>query len=346
MSDALLTRARAGDEQAFARLTAPFGRELEIHCYRMLGSLQDAQDAVQETLVSAWRGLDGFAERSSLRTWLYAIATHRCLNELRAAGRRPVTGATLPFVAPPPSRMSDMSWLQPVPEALLEALPDSAPGPEARYEQREAVGLAFITALQRLPERQRAVLVLRDVLGYRAGEVAAMLGVSEATVTSALQRARAALQERGSVPRERAPAPGSAAERELVGRFIEAFEAGDVPRVVELLTEDAWVTMPPEPFEYQGHEAIAAFLHHTRQVAGPDRETRFTSVRANGQPAFAHYVRERGEPRAHLSGLFVLTLAGDRIWAITRFARPNVPSRFGLPETLQASSEHDHRPSA
>lgn len=337
MSDAVLERARAGDAQAFEQLTAPLRRELQVHCYRMLGSVQDAEDAVQETLVSAWRGLDGFAGRSSLRAWLYGIATNRCLNELRAGTRRPqrAVGASLPFMPPPATRMSEVSWLQPLPESFVEQLADSAPGPEARYEQREAVGLAFIAALQRLPERQRAVLVLRDVLGYRAAEVAVMLSVPEATVTSALQRARAALRERGAVPRERAPAPESPAERALVGRFIEAFEAGETDRVVAMLTEDAWVTMPPEPFEYQGRDAIAGFLRHAQVMALPGRENRFVAVRANGQPAFAHYLRAPGEPVLHLSGLFVLTLAGEQIAALTRFARPNVPPQFGLPETVQ-----------
>jgi RNA polymerase sigma-70 factor (TIGR02960 family) len=335
MSDVVLTRARGGDEQAFAQLTEPLRRELQAYCYRMLGSLQDAEDAVQETLVSAWRGLDGFAGRASLRAWLYGIATHRCLNEIRAGSRRPqrvgAAGASLPFVAPAPTRMGETPWLEPYPDELLEGLPDAAPGPEARYEQREAIGLAFITALQRLPERQRAVLVLRDVLGYRATEVAEMLDTSEATVTSALQRARAALRERRGIPRERAPAPGSPAERALVGEFADAFVAGDIERVVAMLTEDAWVTMPPEPFEYQGREAIADFLHHAGLPGRDGREARFIPVRANGQPAFAHYVRGPGQTAGHLSGIFVLTLAGAQIAALTRFAASNVSPQFALP---------------
>jgi RNA polymerase sigma-70 factor (ECF subfamily) len=304
----------------------------------MLGSLQDAEDAVQETLVSAWRGLDSFAGRSSVRAWLYGIATHRCLNELRAGSRRPqragAAGASLPFVAPAPTRMGETPWLEPYPDALLDELPDAAPGPEARYEQREAIGLAFITALQRLPERQRAVLVLRDVLGYRAAEVAQLLDTSEATVTSALQRARDALRVRGAIPRERAPAPDSPAERALVADFADAFEGGDIERVVAMLTEDAWVTMPPEPFEYQGRAAIAEFLRHARLVGREGREARFVPIRANGQPAFAHYVRERGEAAGRLSGILVLTLAGTQIAALTRFAASNVPPQFALPADL------------
>jgi RNA polymerase sigma-70 factor (ECF subfamily) len=232
--------------------------------------------------------------------------------------------------------MGDVAWLEPFPDALLDELPDTAPGPEARYEQREAVGLAFVTALQRLPERQRAVLVLRDVLGFRAAEVAELLGTSEATVTSALQRARTALRERGGMPLERAPAPESRSERELVARFASAFEAGDVDGVVQMLTEEAWVTMPPEPSEYQGREAIAGFLHHASLVSREGRQARFVAVRANGQPAFAHYVRDPGDPALHLSGILVLTLAGEQIAALTRFARSNVPAQFALPETLDA----------
>src|SRR5579859_856782 len=264
MTEMLLEQARRGDELAFRRLVGPYRRELQVHCYRMLGSIQDAEDAVQETLVAAWRGLDRFEQRASVRAWLYRIATNRCLNFMRDARRRPQrdAGATLPFVPPPPTRMSEVSWLEPCPDDWLEALPDAAPGPEAQYETREAVGLAFITALQRLTPGQRAALVLRDVLGYRAAEVAEMLDTSEATVNSALQRARGAFEARAAPGRERASAPASPEQRELLARFADAFEEGDFDQVLEMLTEDAWVTMPPEPYEYQGREAIAAFFEH------------------------------------------------------------------------------------
>ena len=246
--------AKTGDERAFAALVDPYRRELQLHCYRMLGSIQDAEDLVQETLLAAWRGLGGFEERASLRAWLYKIATNRCLNALRERGRRPVVEDTLG--APPPTHYVEPTWLEPYPDVML---PDLAPGPEARYEQREATQLAFVAGLQHLPERQRAALVLRDALGFRTEEVAAMLDVTPQSVKSALQRARATLEER--TPKlERAPLPNSPAERELVARFSDAVEAGDSARVVALLTGDARLTMPPLPLMYVGHEPIAAFL--------------------------------------------------------------------------------------
>ncbi len=329
-----LSRARGGDERAFRELTDPYRRELELHCYRMLGSLHDAEDALQETLVSAWRGLGSFEERASLRAWLYRIATNRCLNMRRESSRRPQTTGTVPFEPPPPTRFGEITWLEPYPDALLESLPDVTPGPDARYERREAVGLAFVTALQRLPARQRAVLVLRDVLGFRAAEVAGMLESSEATVNSALQRARAGLETRLPPRRERAALPDSARERELVGSFATAFEQGDIDRVVAMLTDDAWVTMPPEPHEYQGPVAIAEFLRHSGRAARAGRVARLVATSANGQPALAHYLREPEEAALQASGLFVLTLDGERISVLTRFAGGDLVERCGLPATL------------
>jgi RNA polymerase sigma-70 factor (TIGR02960 family) len=333
VNEPTLARARAGHQDAFGELTRPYRRELQLHCYRMLGSLQDAEDAVQETLVSAWRGLDRFEERSSLRAWLYRIATNRCLNFLRDSARRPAPAA-LPFEPPAPTRMGDVLWLEPYPDALLEELPDAAPGPDARYEAREAVGLAFITALQRLPERQRAVLVLRDSLGFSAAEVASILDSTEASVNSALQRARAALDARLPPARERAPAPGSARERKLVSGFADAFENGDVERIVALLTDDAWVTMPPEPYEYQGPAKIAEFLYDAARAGRRGRGARLVPTRANGQPALAHYIREPGAPTARAAGVFVLTLEGDRISVLARFGGAHLVRRFGLPDTV------------
>ncbi len=335
MTESTLGRARAGDEQAFAALTDPFRRELQVHCYRILGSLHDAEDALQDTLLAAWRGLEGFEERASLRAWLYRIATNRCLNVLRDSARRPQETRPLPFTPPEPTRYGEPLWLEPYPDTLLEGLPDATPGPDARYEMREALGLAFITGLQHLPPRQRAVLVLRDVLGYRAAEVAAMLDTGEASVNSALQRARATLEAHVPPRRERTPLPSSARERELVDRFADSFEVGDLDRVLALLSEDAWVTMPPEPFEYQGHEAIAAFLGHAFAARWQERH-RLVATRANGQPAFGHYIPDPQTGIVRGVGVLVLTLEGERIAQVTRFGGAALLARFGLPRTLPA----------
>ena len=334
----LLDRASRGDESAFERLVDPHRRELHVHCYRIVGSLQDAEDLVQETLLSAWRGLGRFEGRASFRSWLYRIATNRCLNALRDRGRRLPELPALPADAPEPpqpSRMREPIWLEPCPDTLLEGVADTAQGPDARYEQREAVGLAFVAGLQQLPPRQRAVLVLRDVLGYRAREVAEMLEVSEASVTSALHRARSALDaDRATGGRARAPLPNSPTERELVARFTEAFEDGDVEGLVALLTEDARLTMPPEPLEYQGPAAIASFLSAV-PAGGRLDLFRLVPTRANGQPAFGCYLRDPNAPIAHAYGLMVLTLTGDRVAAITGFPDTSVFSHFGLPRTLR-----------
>ncbi len=336
VTDVELARARTGDEQAFARLTEPYRRELQLHCYRILGSLHDAEDALQETLVAAWRGLDGFEARASLRSWLYRIATNRSLNLLRERRRRPATGHGLPFPVPAPTRMNELTWLEPYPDLLLDGVPDSAPGPDARYEQSEAVGLAFLIALQRLPPRQRAVLVLRDVLGFRAAEVAELLDTTEATVTSALQRARTGLEGRTAPARERAPLPTSPQERSLASAFADAFERGDMGRVVSMLTDDALVTMPPEPLEYEGRDSAAEFLHHAGARQRARGRTVLRPTRANGQPAFGHYVFESGAAVARGTGVLVLTLAGDQIAVLTRFGGADLVSRFGLPAQLEA----------
>jgi RNA polymerase sigma-70 factor (TIGR02960 family) len=327
-----LSRARGGDEEAFRELVDPYRRELQLHCYRILGSVQDAEDLLQETLLAAWRGLEGFEGRSSLRTWLYRIATNRCLNALRDKRRRP--RAVEPMAEPPePTRLSDPAWLEPYPDALLDTVADAAPGPEARYELREAVSLAFVTALQNLPPRQRAVLVLRDALGFRAPEVADMLDTSEAAVKGALQRGRAALETRlPASDLERAPLPRSARERELVGRFTRAVESGDVDGVVTLLTDDAWLTMPPQPFEYQGHAAIADFLRDRQALRG--RPLRLAPTRANRQPAFGCYLPDPETATARPYGLMVLTLQGAQISAITWFGDHGVFPYFGLALTL------------
>jgi RNA polymerase sigma-70 factor (TIGR02960 family) len=327
-----LSLARQGDEDAFRALTEPYRRELQVHCYRILGSVQDAEDMVQETLLAAWRGLESYEERDSLRAWLYRIATNRCLNALRDSRRRPREVAAIPFEVPEPTRRGEPLWLEPYPDAVLEGIAETSPGPEARYETKEAVALAFVAALQRLPPRQRAVLVLRDVLGFPASEVAEMLESSEVSVNSALQRARATLETRLPADRERAPLPRSPRERDLVTRFADAVESGDVDGMVSVLTDDALLTMPPQPLEYQGHEAIAAFLRSREEDRGAP--LRLVPARANGQPAFACYFPDGEAGIAHPRGLFVLTLAGDRIAAITWFLDTSIFRHFELPHTL------------
>jgi RNA polymerase sigma-70 factor (TIGR02960 family) len=333
VSEAVLSRARAGDESAFQKLVAPYRRELHLHCYRILGSLQDAEDIVQESLLAAWRGLGGFGERASLRAWLYRIATNRSLNVLRDRKRRlqEVPSMTEP---PKPTRMAEPIWLDPYPDAFLQGVADVVPGPEARYETREAVGLAFSVGLQHLPPRQRAALVLRDVLGFRAFEVAEMLETSEASVKGALQRARATLDQRlPADARERVPLSGSARERELVGRFAAAVEQGDTAGVISLLTDDASLTMPPQPYEYQGGEAIARFIARERGDRR-DANLRLVPTRANGQPAFGCYLPDPHAPIARAYGMMVLTLDDDRVSAIMWFGERSLFAEFGLPRTL------------
>jgi RNA polymerase sigma-70 factor (ECF subfamily) len=325
----------ADREAAFRETADALRRELQVHCYRILGSVQDAEDMVQETLLAAWRGLDEFEGRSSIRSWLYRIATNRCLNALRERRRRLPTMPTPPEQPPEPTRRGEPIWLEPYPDVLLEGVADRSTEPDARYEAREAIGLAFLTALQRLPPRKRAVLVLRDVLGFRASEVAEMLATTPASVNLALQRARSAL---GADPpageRERAPLPDSVEERELVARFADAFEGGDVEGVVAFLTDDAWLTMPPEPLEYQGPTAIARFLS-TVPAGGRLERFRLVPTRANGQPAFGCYLHDAHAPIAHAYGLMVLTLRGERVAALTGFPDTSVFPHFGLPRTLR-----------
>jgi RNA polymerase sigma-70 factor (ECF subfamily) len=331
----LLARARSGDETAFQALTDALRSELQVHCYRIVGSVQDAEDLVQETLVAAWRALGDFEGRSSMRSWLYRIATNRCLNHLRDRGRRlPELPAPIEPIPPPPepTRMSEPVWLEPYPDVLLA---DRTQEPEARYESREAISLAFMFALQRLPPRQRAVLVLRDVLGFRAAEAAEIVGATEVAVNRMLQRARQAMDR--SVPPgalHDAPLPNSSEERELVSRFATAFEAGEIEAVVALLTEDALMTMPPEPAEYLGPTAIGRFLS-TVPAAGALERFRLVPTRANGQPAFGCYMKDPHTPIAHAYGLMVLALRGDRVAGLAGFADTSVFAAFGLPRTLR-----------
>jgi RNA polymerase sigma-70 factor (TIGR02960 family) len=329
----LLARAKAGDGEAFAELTEPYRRELLAHCYRMLASAQDAEDAVQDTMLSAWQALGTFAERASLRTWLYRIATNRCLNGLRSASRRPAVQPPPPAdSSTQPPRVSEVTWLEPYPDLLLEGIPDAQPGPEARYEASEAISLAFVTALQLLPPRQRAALILCDVLGYGAAEAAGMLGSSYAAVASALKHARATMARHSSAGAEPPPPPHSDAERALIDKLTSAYTSADLDSLISLLTDDVRLSMPPHPFEYRGRAVAASGLG---QLFAQGHRYRLIETRANGQPALAVYCKDPRAGILHASGLLVITLAGHRVSAMTMFG-PSVLARFGLPRTLSA----------
>jgi RNA polymerase sigma-70 factor (ECF subfamily) len=328
----LISRARAGDGDAFRALTDPHRRALQAHCYRMLGSFQDSEDAMQDTLLAAWQGLGGFEERASLRTWLYRIATNRCLNARRSAGRRPAKEWDVPGVELlEPTRLGEIVWLEPWPDTMAGETVDAAPGPEARYEQAQSISLAFVTALQHLPPRQLAVLLLRDVLGFHADEVAAMLASTLESVNSALKRARAGLQraELAGAGREPPPVAGSAAEDAIVAKFVSAYEAADLDALVALLTDDVFISMPPMPYEYVGRELARRFC---AGLFGAGRRYTLVRTRANGQLAFGAYLHGPSGIRQAM-GLLVLGLAGDRVQAITRFERGVLPW-FGLPASL------------
>ena len=337
----LIAQARAGDHDAFRDLVQGHSHELQVHCYRILGSLQDAEDALQETLVSAWRNLGEFGQRSSLRTWLYQIATNRCLSMLRAGSRRPRIAPPPPEATlPEPTGAGDAPpWLEPYPDVLLDHLVDQRPGPEARYETTEAISLAFITALQLLPPRQRAVLVLRDVLGYHAAEVAQMLGTTQEAVNSALKRARATVDNHladssstgGTGSRRPARQPDTAAEHRLVTQLTDAMERADLDALIGLLVTDVRFSMPPAMLEYRGIESARRVLAEV--TFRPGRTYRVVPTRANGQPAFGLYLADPHASGYRAYSLLVITTAGDHITAITGF-NTNVMTRFGLPRTL------------
>lgn len=327
MGDAndLITRARTGDGAAFRELTDPYRRELLVHCYRMLGSAQDAEDVLQDTLLAAWQRLASFEGRSSVRTWLYRIATNRSLNARRANSRRQAKEWDVPNVDPPtPTRLGEIVWLEPLPDALTDWT-EVEVGPEARYEQSESISLAFITALQALPPRQLAVLVLRDVMGFRATEVAEILDTTIDSANSALKRARAGLKTRVDGGASR---PATAAEEAIVARFVRAYEAADIDSLVELFTDDVFASMPPMPFEYEGRDIVGRFF---ASLFDAGRRFDLVPTRANGQPAFGAYLRTPGV--RHGVGLYVLTLDGDRISGLTRFENSLLPM-FGLPRSL------------
>jgi RNA polymerase sigma-70 factor, ECF subfamily len=298
-------------EDSFRSLTEPYARELHLHCYRMLGSLHDAEDALQETLIRAWRNYERLEGGSSMRPWLYRIATNVCLTASARAR------ATL---------------LAPYPDELLDELPSGDAGPAARYDLRESVQLAFLAAVQHLPARQRAVLLLHDVLGWSAREVAELLDSTGAAVNSALQRARATIEQR----RTELVSPPREVERSLVGRYVEAWDAVDIDGLVALLREDAVLTMPPAPMYFEGRRAIAEFLS-TVPAGGALDQIRLVETRANRQPAVAAYMLDPEDGSYRAYGVMVLTLDEEAIAAITGFADASIFPFFGLPPELEAT---------
>jgi RNA polymerase sigma-70 factor (ECF subfamily) len=324
------------NDEEFRELTEKHRRELTVHCYRMLGSLADAEDMLQETLLRAWRGIAGFEGRSSLRTWLYRIATNTCLDALAQRKRRALpstSGVPGDPAAPLPAPATDLAWIGPLPDQLLAG--GAERGPEARYSERESVALAFVTTLQTLPARQRSALLLRDVIGFSADETGEILGLSTAAVNSALQRARRSLEEQAGADSKAAFPTDDDATRHLLERFVRAWEAADVSELVALLREDAVFSMPPLPLFFQGRESIRAFL--SSFIFASDRSFRVVSARANGQPAVAIYQRDEAG-RYRPAALDVLCVDGAAISAIHAFLviGDHAPSfsRFGLPDFL------------
>lgn len=330
----LLAAARQGDPKAFERLTAKYQRQLRTNCYRMLGSIQDAEDALQETLIGAWRGLSGFEERSSLRNWLYRISTHACLRQLAQRPRRVLS----PEHCPPRQGTADLGevvagpvWLEPWPEQ--EPASDASDAdPAAVYERREHVELAFIAALQHLPGTQRAVLILRDVLQFSAVEVAEMLEMSAPAVNSARQRATATLEERrpSSSQRVELEALGAEGRQRLVDSFVSAWQRADLPALIQLLTEDVRFAMPPLPAWFEGRQNVARFFRE-RVFATP---WRLVPLGANGQLGFACYLGAPGSVELRLGAINVLTLRGGKISEITGFLDPGVHRGFGVPAAV------------
>lgn len=321
--------------KAFERLAEPFRRELSLHCYRMLGSLHEAEDLVQETFLRAWRSFHSFEERGSFRSWLYQIATNACLDALesRKKTRRWLPDQRIPATAelPDGTPASEVPWLEPYPTSTLEEVIDQAPTPEARYTSREAVQLAFVAAIQQLPPRQRAALLLCDVLGWAPGEAATLLGGSTVSVSSALQRARETLGRRYPDGRPPVSPLPNAAQKELLGRYLRAWEELDLDTFVTLLKEEATYTMPPLPQWYAGRQAIRTFFDWAWKFYD---SYRLVPTESNGQPAFAAYSRVReGEPwTAH--SIHVLSLDHDLVLTLTLFVKPEAPrlfERFGLP---------------
>ena len=330
-----------GDNEraAFEQMAEPFRRELQLHCYRMLGSFHEAEDLVQETFVRAWRGRDSFEERGSRRGWLFKIATNICLNALSSRARRvlPESQGVPNSSAPPGAPATDIAWLEPYPDAEMEGIADSAPGPHARYEIREAVGLAFVAAIQHLSPRQRAALLLCDVQGWAASEAAQLLGSSTASVNSALQRARATLARRGLGSQPATDAALDEAQRALVDRYVRAWESSDVDGLAALLREDASLSMPPQSQWFRGRAEIVAFFAGAWGSPGYNG-FRVVLTSANRQPAGAVYSRATGERDFRAHSIFVLTLHEGEISALTGFIGTEIFEAFGLPGALPADA--------
>jgi RNA polymerase sigma-70 factor (ECF subfamily) len=331
--------AQSGNGERFGEVIQPFRNELHAYCYRLLGSIQDADHAVRETMLAARRGIERFEGRASLRLWLYRNATSQCLEAMRASGHT-VTNSSrqvdpqagqLPSM-PQPATDTEPTWLEPYPDTLLAELP-AGPRRKARYGEKESISLGFVSALQHLPPRQRATLVLRDVLGYRTAETADLLECSLDSVDSLLRRARAGLAAR--IPAGglgQVPPPGSALELDMLDRFTDAFERGDVDALIAMLTDDTWLTMPPWPQSFRGR-AAAALLLSVFVFHDGTRKFLLVPTRANAQPAFGCYGWDAQHPIPQGEGLVVLTLARDHIAGIARFRDNGLASRFGLPET-------------
>lgn len=325
----VLVAARGGDEQAFVRLTAPYRQQLHTHCYRILGSLHDADDALQEAMLRAWRGIGRFQPQAPLSAWLYRIATNVCLRMLEQRSREH-------------GRAVD-AHLEPYPDRLLEELPSPALGPEDAVEQRDRIGLAFVTAMQLLPPKQRVTVVLRDVLGWSAREVADLLDDTVPAVNSALQRGRDRLRrERDERTLARPHAPASAAvEQRVMRRFQEAWAAIDIEGIVALLSDDALLTMPPEALRFEGSAQIGAFFA-TAPLDGRLDRIQLVPARANGQPALAAYADAEGNGSFDAYGVMVFAIKGDRIEGITGFSQqPALFTRLGLPTEIGAATTRE-----
>jgi len=334
--ESLIEAAKQGDDRAFERLISPYRRELRAHCYRMSGSLSDAEDMLQESIIRAWKGLGRFEGRASLRTWLYKVATSACLDGLDRKAARVMPMELGPAVqgdeAIGPPR-PDLPWLEPCPEDFYVDVPVS---PEARYGARESVALAFLVALQVLPPKQRAILLLHDVLGQQATECAELLETSVAAVNSALQRARATLAEKGEALRSEPPPPGDESTTSLLARYVEAWELADVSKLVSLLREDAVLSMPPMSAWMRGAAAIGTAIEamvFCRDGAPIGRgRFRFVATRANGSPAFGVYQLDNGTWRP--AAIHVLGVEAGRIATLTAFINPSLFAAFGLPLSI------------